>query len=294
MLVGIYDKYQNSYRSKQIIQAIQAQGHKAILIKQWQISISSHPTHIKLGSKNMQDFDLLFVANLGRESLVRADFRLNLFEWLQRHGLPVVNSAKTIRISRDKAQTFFALSEQGIPIPPTLVTEQPSEVLAFVERYNSCILKPTIGSQGRGVFFLNAQMSESELLSLLDHYSRTFGQGVFLVQKRLETKGFDIRALIVGDQQVSAYKRVIDQSGLANLHRGGKPAPCDIDVSGLALRATKAVGGEVVGVDLIHSPEGLVVTEINSCPGWKGEIILKRVDVPSFIAKYLIKKKRQL
>ncbi|MFX1514154.1 MAG: RimK family alpha-L-glutamate ligase, partial [Promethearchaeota archaeon] len=189
-----------------------------------------------------------------------------------------------------KAQTFFILSENQIPFPPTLITEQPSEVLEFITQYGSCILKPTIGSQGRGVFFLDAHMRKSNLLSLLDHYSRMFGQGLFLVQKRLETGGFDIRVLVVGDQQISAYKRIIGQSGLANLHRGGNPVPCDIKIGDLALRAAKAVKGEIVGVDLIQSQEGLVVTEINSCPGWKGEIFLDRVDVPSFIAKYLIKK----
>ncbi|MFX0207001.1 MAG: RimK family alpha-L-glutamate ligase [Candidatus Hodarchaeota archaeon] len=291
MLIGIYDKYQNSYRSNQVIQAIQDLGHEAELIRQWEITVSSFPFNIKLGSRNAQDYDLLFIANLGRESPTRANFRLNLFDLLMSHGSLIVNSPKTIRITRDKAQTFFILSEQGLPIPPTLITEQPSEVLAFVERYDSCILKPTIGSQGRGIFFLDAQMSESTLLSLLDHYSRLFGEGLFLVQKKLETEGFDIRALIVGEEQISVYKRVFNQSGLANLHRGGKPIPCDIDIGDLALRAAKSVGGGIVGVDLIHSPEGLVITEINSCPGWKGEPSLQRVDVSNVIAKYLVEKK---
>ncbi|MFX1512421.1 MAG: hypothetical protein ACFFCQ_07530, partial [Promethearchaeota archaeon] len=109
MLIGIYDKYQNSYRSTQVIHAIHVLGHEAVLIPQWEISVCSHPVNIKLGSRYAQDFDLCFIANLGRESPIRANFRLNLLEWLERNGQLIVNSAQTIRITRDKARTFFIL-----------------------------------------------------------------------------------------------------------------------------------------------------------------------------------------
>ncbi|MCS4539259.1 MAG: lysine biosynthesis enzyme LysX, partial [Thaumarchaeota archaeon] len=64
--------------------------------------------------------------------------------------------------------------------------------------------------------------------------------------------------------------------------------PITSQLDELSLKATKAVGGEIVGVDLMETPDGLVVHEVNNTTEFKNTVPATGVDIPSIIVDYLV------
>ena len=85
-----------------------------------------------------------------------------------------------------------------------------------------------------------------------------------------EAGNADIRCFVMGDQVVATMQR-IGQNGefRANCHRGGKTEKITLsdEEKQIAIQATKAIGLDVAGVDLIRSKNGLLVLEVNASPG---------------------------
>ena len=112
-----------------------------------------------------------------------------------------------------------------------------------------------------------------------------------LVQKFVaESKGMDVRALVVGDRVVAAMRRVAEgQEFRSNIHRGGRAEPVELDpeYERTAVRAVQILGLKVAGVDLLESQDGPQVLEVNSSPGLQGIESTTGVDVATAILEYL-------
>jgi ribosomal protein S6--L-glutamate ligase len=96
----------------------------------------------------------------------------------------------------------------------------------------------------------------------------------FLVQEFIkESSGMDIRAFVVGDQVVASMKRVAKSGEFrANLHQGGKAEKVELSQQEqeVSIRATRALGLTVAGVDILRSTRGPLILEVNSSPGLEG------------------------
>jgi [lysine-biosynthesis-protein LysW]--L-2-aminoadipate ligase len=71
--------------------------------------------------------------------------------------------------------------------------------------------------------------------------------------------------------------------------RGATTSPAAItpEMEDIALRAAEAVGGEILGVDLVETDAGLKVIEINTGAEFKGLVEATGVDVPAAIIAHL-------
>jgi ribosomal protein S6--L-glutamate ligase len=96
----------------------------------------------------------------------------------------------------------------------------------------------------------------------------------FLVQQFVkEAAGEDIRCLVVGGKVVASMKRTGAEGDFrSNLHRGGSAKVVKITPTerATAVKAAKAFGLGVAGVDLLRSSDGPKVLEVNSSPGFEG------------------------
>ena len=85
-----------------------------------------------------------------------------------------------------------------------------------------------------------------------------------------ESNGTDLRCFVIGGRVVAAMQRV-GQNGefRANCHRGATAEKVILteQEKQIALNATKALGLDVAGVDLIRSVNGPLVLEVNASPG---------------------------
>ena len=144
--------------------------------------------------------------------------------------------------------------------------------------FETAIVKPIFGSQGKGIYKLETSQPDSKqkLATLLKD------RGVLYLQEFVPNPGRDIRVFVVGEEALGAIYRVSQQgSFISNLSQGGTPHKCELtdEIEQLAIRATKAVGANFAGVDLIESKDGLVLLEVNATPSGKGIKLACGIDV---------------
>ena len=190
---------------------------------------------------------------------------------LETMGVPVLNSGRAIARSRDKLRGLQLLAEGGIDVPRTVMAMRGAVVVHLCEQVGGlpCIIKLLRGTQGVGVMIANT-IAEAETIL------KTFwglGHDVCLQEFVKESKGRDVRALVVGDQVVGAMRRKAKRGEFrSNLHRGGQGKAVRLDKAyvATAVRAAQLIGLEICGVDMLEGVNGPKVMELNSSPGFEG------------------------
>jgi ribosomal protein S6--L-glutamate ligase len=198
------------------------------------------------------------------------------------------NSATGIANSRDKLRSLQILSRHQIGIPQTNFVSSKKNVLTAIERVGGApvVIKLLEGTQGIGVLLAESVGSAEAIIELLQSQKQDV-----LVQKFVaESKGRDIRAIVVGDQVVAAMRRVAKgQEFRSNVHRGGTTESVELsdDFKRAAVKAAQILGLRVAGVDMLESNNGPQIMEVNSSPGLEGIEGCTQLDVAGAIIDYI-------
>jgi ribosomal protein S6--L-glutamate ligase len=200
-------------------------------------------------------------------------------------GVPVLNGAVGIGRSRDKLRALQLLARAGLAIPRTALCRYRDEVPAAVELVGGlpCIIKLVRGAQGVGVMIASTMAEVTGLLDTL----WTLGQEILIQELVKESRGRDVRALVIGDQVVGAMRRTARAGEFrSNIHRGGAATRLDLpaDYARAAIQAARVVGLEVAGVDLLEASDGPMIMEVNSSPGFEA---LERATGLDIAARYV-------
>ena len=200
-------------------------------------------------------------------SLEQVIFRVDALHALEERGIPVINSPRAIERTVDKLWTSALLERAGLPVPETVVCDDPDEALAAFRALGDVIVKPLFGSMGLGMVRVTTEEMAFRVFRTLETI-----RGVYYLQRAIDHEGCDVCAFVVGDRVVGAIERRA-AGWRTNIARGGQARA--ITPSGpwaeLALRAARAVGADYAGVDLLPAPDGTIyVVEVNGIPGWRG------------------------
>jgi len=205
------------------------------------------------------DFDAALERSV---STVKGDYAV-LF--LENIGVPVVNSSTVARNCEDKFVTSLLLGRNGIPCPRFAMAFGPEQALQAVEALGGfpVVVKPPLGSWGR----LLAKVNDEDALDALLEHKEVLGtppQKAFYIQQFIRKPGRDIRAFLVDGETICAIYRE-SSHWITNTARGGVARNCPLtpglrDICG---RASAAVGGGLLAIDLFESDGGLLVNEIN-------------------------------
>jgi [lysine-biosynthesis-protein LysW]--L-2-aminoadipate ligase len=222
----------------------------------------------------------------------RAEYTLRL---LQSWGIPTVNSFETTTLCDNKFHTNMAFIEHDVPTLRTLIAYTPESALAAIEELGyPVVLKPNTGSWGRLLAKVNSRTAAA---AILEHKASlgSYHHSIFYIQEYIQKPGRDIRAFIVGDRVVAASYRNAAH-WITNTARGSTSTHCAVtpEIEDLALRAARAVGGEIMGVDLVETNEGLKVIEINVGAEFHGLRETTDADIPGEIVEYLVQKATRL
>ncbi len=229
-------------------------------------------------------FDAVLERSISYTSGLYALRMLNAF------GVPTVNTAAVAEICGDKLTTSAMLAKAGVPQPRNLVAFSPEAALEAIEAFGyPVVLKPVVGSWGR----LLAKINDRDAAEAVLEHKATLGSvqhSVFYIQEYIAKPGRDIRAIVIGDRVLTAMYRK-SEHWITNTARGGEGELCPItpEIEDLCLRATAAVGGGVLAVDLIEHPErGYLVNEINHTMEFHTMQPVSGIDIADEIVAYVM------
>jgi len=242
-------------------------------------SISASDSSIFYADSTDLNLNAIIVRDVGISfSLEQISFKFDLLRQFEHTNIPVLNSSTAIQNAANKFYSFFLFKQAHLPIPRTVVTSELEVAMNTLADFETAIAKPIFGSQGKGIYKLETSQPDlkQKLATLLKD------RGVLYLQEFVPNPGRDIRVFVVGEEALGAIYRVSQQgSFISNLSQGGTPHKCELteEIEQLAIRATKAVGADFAGVDLIESEDGLVLLEVNATPSGKGIKLACGIDV---------------
>ncbi|MEM2153520.1 MAG: lysine biosynthesis protein LysX [Nitrososphaeria archaeon] len=216
--------------------------------------------------------------------------------YLEYKNIKVINSLNTAIITGNKMFTTLVLQKHNIPTPKTIVafTSETAMKIFKGEFGGRAVLKPVSGSWGRMVALLNDEAAAQAVLEDRDYMYPMYQ--VYYMQEYVNRPPRDLRIFVIGDEVVTGiYRYQPENDWRTNTARGGKAVKCEItdEIRELALKASKAVGGGVFGVDMMESPNGLIVHEVNNTTEFKNTVPATGVDIPKLIIEYVIKEARR-
>ena len=172
-----------------------------------------------------------------------------------------------------------------MPVPRTAVTEDIDEALkTFHELDGDVVVKPIFGSKGIG----STRITDPEV-AYTAFRAITFYHGVIYIQEFVPYGCLDIRAFVVGDRGVATMGRIA-QSWKTNYSQGARQEPIKLDsqLEKLAIKSAQLIRCKIAGVDILESPKGPLVVEVNSQPGWRGLQSVTCVNIADAIVDFVL------
>ena len=236
-------------------------------------------------TKLVEELDAIVIRPIGRGSLEELVFRMDMLYKLERVGVYIINPAEAIEHCVDKYDILSILEDNDVPVPRTVATESVNEALkAFAELGGDVVIKPIFGSRGIGA----TRVVDSEIANTV-FKAITFHHGVIYLQEFVPHGTSDIRAFVVDNHVIAAMRRVAD-GWKTNYSQGARPAPIELSSAHerLAVKASKAVGCKIAGVDILEGPNGPKIVDVNSQPGWKGLQMVTKVNIAEEIVNFIL------
>jgi len=224
------------------------------------------------GAAALAEADLV-IPRLNQRYLTRSDFYV--LDHLAHQGVDFLNRIPAIEAARNKITTLQMLQLRGIPVPATVLVRRPEHLAAAARIVGPgpFVVKPTMGSQGRDVVRVDGL---EDLERYFDQRWAIDRHEILLVQEFLssgEAPCADLRVLVLLGQVVGGMRReAVPGEFRTNFSLGARVFRCPADpaTEALALRAADALDLDLAGVDIMITPGGPKVLEVNANPGWEG------------------------
>jgi ribosomal protein S6--L-glutamate ligase len=287
--VVILSRNRKLYSTRRLVEAAKALGHAPRVLDTLRCNMvlgRDRPRILYRGEELLATDVHVAIPRIGASI---TGYGLSVVNQLDMMGVPVLNAAVPIQRSRDKLRALQLLSRFGIAIPRTVMCRYRDEVEGAVEMVGGlpCIIKLIQGTQGVGVMIANTPAEVGGMLDTL----WTLGQEIILQELVAESRGRDVRALVVGDRVVAAMRRTARAGEFrSNIHRGGvaEVVALDREYGEAAVKAARVMGLEVAGVDMLEARTGPMIMEVNSSPGFEGLEAATGVDIATVYVQHAV------
>jgi ribosomal protein S6--L-glutamate ligase len=298
MKIGILSRNPTLYSTRRLARAAWTRGHQVQILDTTSLAV-----HVGTNGDNPPEAKLLKPGSLGLPRAIQLPqleaiiprigtsvtfYGLAVVRQFEAAGMVTTASSQAIALSRDKLHSLQLMAQAGLPVPRTAIIARPEALYAAVHAVGGLpvVVKVIRGTQGRGVVLAH----QLGTVNALVRQAGNRNQHVLIQEYVAEASGRDIRAIVVGDVCVAAMERRAASGDFrANLHVGGTATgvALDAETTALAVRAARAHGLAVAGVDLLLSDRGPLLLEVNSSPGLEGIEQVTGYDVAGSIIAYV-------
>ena len=288
MKIAILSQDSNLYSTRRLKEAGEAQGHEMRVVNYLRcyMNITSHKPTVYYTGKPLENFDAI-IPRIGASRTFYGTAVVRQFEVM---GVFSANESQAISRSRDKLRCLQILAREGIGLPVTGFAHATQDIDGLIETVGGAplVIKLLEGTQGIGVVLAETHQAAKSVIEAF----RGLDANILVQEFIKEAAGADLRCLVVGGKVIAGVKRQGAEGEFrSNLHRGGKAEKIKLtpEERSTAVRAAKAMGLRVAGVDLLRSNHGPVIMEVNSSPGLEGIEKATGVDVAGKIIEFVSK-----
>jgi len=267
--IAVLSTNKNLYSTKKLVEAACERGHECVVLdhRQCYVGIKQGQPSIHYKGQDVSDIDAI-IPRIGASLTFYGSAIVRQFEIM---GVISANPSQAITRSRDKLRCMQILSGAGIGMPITGFARQTNAVDDLIKMVGGAplVIKLLEGTQGIGVVLAETRKAASSVIEAF--YG--LGNNILIQEYIKESKGEDIRVLVVDGKVVGAMKRTAKEGDFrSNLHRGGSASIVKLTKveRETALKAAAELGLTVCGVDMLQSDRGPLVLEVNSSPGLEG------------------------
>ncbi|MDF1715063.1 MAG: 30S ribosomal protein S6--L-glutamate ligase [Antarcticimicrobium sp.] len=260
---------ENNYSTRRLVEIGEDRGHSVEVIDTTRcyMAINALAPEVYYDGKRLPRYDTV-IPRIGASITPYGTAVIRQFETI---GTYCVNGSAGITASRDKLHAHQVLARHKIGMPVTAFAASPKDTGNLIGLVGSAplIVKLLESTQGKGVVLAETKKAAESVISAFRGLRANF-----LVQQFVkEAAGEDVRCLVIGGKVVAAMKRTGAEGDFrSNLHQGGQASVTRISKPerDMAVRAARAFGLNMAGVDLLRSDDGPKVLEVNSSPGFEG------------------------
>lgn len=288
MKIAILSNGPGNYSTKRLKQVAISRGHEVEIIKyrDCYASIEQNNPTVSYRGKDLARFDAIIpriASNMTR-------YGTAIVRQLEMQGIYSASSSLAINRSRDKLRSMQLLAKSGVGIPKTVVSRNTTDIDVLLEQLGGMpvIIKLARGTHGNGVVLAETKKAAKSVLQAF-YLTNDDGTNILLQEFIKESAGTDIRAFVVGSRVVaSMMRKSLDDDFRSNLHKGAEGTSIKLtdEEKKVAIKAAKAMGLNIAGVDMMRSERGPLVLEVNASPGFGIEKITGR-DVAGAVIDYV-------
>jgi RimK family alpha-L-glutamate ligase len=252
----------------QLQSAATAQGHRLVHFSYEQLaSTNGSRDRVQCGEDDIASFDLILARTMPLGTLDQIVYRLSILHRLAARGCQVVNAPRCLEWCIDKYATLDIAQQLNIPVPETIVCQDRSTAMqAFMALGGDVVVKPLLGSEGRGIMRVSDRELAWRTFATLAHQG-----AVLYVQQFVPPGGKDLRILVLGNRMLG-LRREHPTDWRTNHSRGSQsrlaeiPSPWQTHARRLAQQLELTYGA----IDLVGPDDDLKLLEVNAIPGWMG------------------------
>ncbi|MCB0668685.1 MAG: RimK family alpha-L-glutamate ligase [Saprospiraceae bacterium] len=286
MRILILSRNQSLYSTQSLLRACYRRGHYARVIDHLQcdLVVDSNELALFYQGVKIEGYDAV-IPRVGSSVTL---YGTNVMRQLEMMGTFSVTRAESMLKTRNKWLCYQILASEGIPIPKSLLPNlaQLDEQLIRSNFSQPLIIKMLESTHGLGVILSE---SYNNACSTIEAFFR-MRESVMVQEYIRESRGTDIRVLVVDDAIIASMKRQAKEGEFrSNLHRGATALVEKLteEERFIARKVCKLLNLQVAGVDLLRSKDGPMVLEINSSPGLEGIETVTGIDVSGHIVKFI-------
>lgn len=288
MNIVILSRDTKLYSTKRLVEAAEQHGHQVRVVDHLKCNLVIEKKKPKIIYRGEELTDVqAIIPRIGASVTFYGTAVVRQFEMM--HVFSAVESQALVR-SRDKLRSLQILSRAGLGLPKTIFSNYSKDVDKILAEVGGSpvVIKLLEGTQGIGVVLAE---NDKAAISVMEAFNGLKAR--VIVQEFIrEAKGADIRAFVIDGQVVGAMRRQAKEGEFrSNLHRGGTAEVITLSRQEeiAALKAAKALGLGIAGVDMLQSERGPLIIEVNSSPGLEGIEYATKNDIAGEIIKYLEK-----
>lgn len=290
--IGLLASNETLYSNQRLLEAGQERGHdmQFLNIKQCYMKLdASDPEVHYRGGRLLNDLDAVITRI--RPSVTF--YGTALARQFESMGIYTTNTSAAISQSRDKLFSLQLMLKGGIKIPTTGFANSPMDTNDLIEMVGGVplIVKLLEGTQGRGVVLAETKKAAESVINAF----KALRANLLVQQFVKEANGKDLRCFVIDGKVVASIERTAAPGEFrANIHQGGSAAVVKItpEERALAVKATKILGLQLAGVDIIRSNAGPLLLEVNSSPGLEGIETATGKDIAGMVISSIEKKLR--